>query len=134
MATAIAAPKDPPASHKRAKGIVLDDCCTSLINCYADIPSVSLLAVSWAPDLMPGPPPAGGAFPSHPSVARASYNGSHPSCRPDPEGFDVGISLPSSLRVGQSLYKGYSSHSFGFERQYDPVLPVWYEGTSVLSM
>jgi hypothetical protein len=134
MATAITAPKDPPASHKCTKGVVLDNRCASLINHYMDIPFVSSLAVSRPPDLLPGPPLAVGAFPGHPSVARTSYDGSHPSRWPDPEGFDIGISLPSSLWVGQSLYKGYSSRSFGFERQYNLVLPLWYEGTSVLSM
>ncbi len=100
-----------------------------------DIPSVSLLTASWPRVLPPGPPHAVGTVPGHPSVARASYDGSHPSHRPDPEGFNFGISLPSSLWNGQSFYRGYySSCSFGFERQYDPVLPVRYGGTSVLLM
>jgi hypothetical protein len=107
---------------------------TSLINRHVDTTLVSLLAVSQPPDLLPGPPPVVGSFPSHPSVARASYDGSHPSCRPYPKGFNIGISLPSSLWIGQPLYKGYSSSSFGFKRQYGPVLPIWYERTSVLSM
>jgi hypothetical protein len=79
MATAITAPKDPPASHKRVEGVILDNRCTSLINHYADIPSVSLLAVSWPSDLLPGLLPVVGAFPGHPSAARVSYDGSHPS-------------------------------------------------------
>jgi hypothetical protein len=134
IAVAIAAPDDPPAPHKGIKGIVLDDLCTSLFNSYADIPSVSLLAASQPPVLPPSPLPVVGASPGHPSVARASYGGSHPSRWPDLEGFNIGGTLPSSLWVEQSLYKGYSSHSFGFERQYDSVLPVRHGWISVLSM
>jgi hypothetical protein len=68
MAAAIAAPDDPPASHKCIKGVVLDDRCTSLIDCYADIPSALWLAASWPPVLPPGPLPAVGAFPGHPTA------------------------------------------------------------------
>jgi hypothetical protein len=76
MATAIAAPNDPAAPHELVEGVVLDDRRTSLIDRYADIPSVSSLAASRPRVLLPGPPPAVGAFPGHPSVARASYGGS----------------------------------------------------------
>ncbi len=47
MAMAIAAPNDPAVPHKHIEGIVLDDCCTSLIDRYADIPLVSSLTASW---------------------------------------------------------------------------------------
>jgi hypothetical protein len=95
IAVAVAALEFPPAP---TEGIALDDLCTSLINCYVDIPSsVSLLVVSWPPVQPSGPTPAVGAFPGLLSVAGASYGGSHPSRRPDPEGFNIGTSLHSSL-------------------------------------
>ncbi len=78
MAMAIAAPNDPPAPHKDVEGIILDNLCTSLIDRYVEIPLVLLLAASRPPVLLPGPLPAVGAFPGHPSVARASYGGSNP--------------------------------------------------------
>jgi hypothetical protein len=44
IAAAVTAPEFPPAP---TKGIALDNLCTSLINCYADIPTlVALLVVS----------------------------------------------------------------------------------------
>jgi hypothetical protein len=61
---------------------------SSLMNCYADIPSVSRLARS-----LPG-----GGPPGPTSLAGASYGSSHLPRRPDPKGFDVVVSsLPSSL-------------------------------------
>jgi hypothetical protein len=79
---------------------------SSLIDRYADIPSVLSLARSFPEVGPPGPP----------SHAGASYGSSHPSRRPDPEGLDVATSLPSSLRVGHSQHGGYSSYPYGYGR------------------
>jgi hypothetical protein len=69
---------------------------SSLINCYADIPLVLLLARSFPEVGPPGPS----------SRAGSSYGSPHPSRRPDPKGLDVATSLPSSLWVGHSQHGG----------------------------
>jgi hypothetical protein len=99
---------------------------SSLMNCYADIPSVSRLARS-----LPG-----GGPPGPTSLAGASYGSSHPPHWPDPKGFDVAVSsLPSSLWVGLSHYGGYSSHPYGYgrgyEHPYDLVSPLCHGGASI---
>jgi hypothetical protein len=94
---------------------------SSLIDCYADIPSVLLLARSLQEV---GPP-------SHPSRVGASYGSSHPSRWPDPEELNVATYLPSSLWVGHSQHRGYSSYPYSYGRRYDPVSPLCHGGASV---
>jgi hypothetical protein len=79
---------------------------SSLIDTYADIPSVLLLPRSFPEVGPPGPP----------SCAGASYGSSHPSRWPDPKGLDLATSLPSSLWVGHSQHGGYSSYPYGYGR------------------
>ncbi len=87
---------------------------SSLIDCYADISLVLLLARSF-PEVGPLGPPF---------HAGASYGSSHPSHWPDTNGLDVATSLPSSIQVGHSQHGGYSSYPYGYGHRYDPVSPL----------
>ncbi len=81
---ATAVPAAPAAGTATNKGGVFP---SALIDCYADILLVLLLARSLPEVGPPGPC----------SCTSASYGSSHPSCWPDPEGLDVVTSLHSSL-------------------------------------
>jgi hypothetical protein len=100
---ATAVPAAPAAGAATNAGGVFP---SSLINCYADNPSVLLLAQSVPEVGPPGPLRHAGAF----------YGSSHPSCWPDPKGLDMATSLPSSLWVGHSQHWGYSSYIYGYGR------------------
>ncbi len=97
IAAAIATPDEPAVP---AGDILVDGTgafLSSLLDCYADIPLVLLLAFSSQGGRPSGPPLVVGYSFGPPLVAGAFNGGPHPSCWPDPEGFDVPTSLPSSL-------------------------------------